>query len=350
MVDLEVQINMNIGNVKIKNRLVLAPLAGYTNTVYRKICHDLGAGLTYTEMISDKGLLYDNDKTWDLCFIDPNEHPTSLQLFGGNIEEITKAAILIDKKTNCDIIDINMGCPVKKDLKELKRNFVNYIEKMVRSIVDNVSKPVTCKIRLGWDHKTINHIEIAKACERGGASAICVHGRTKSDFYSGKVNLEAIKEVKENVNIPVIGNGDVKSIEDLENMLATGVDFVMIGRYFARFDESPSRKVKRNGTFMKEYWGEGSNRARNWQRYDMGGEAKNKLTFEEGVDSYIPYAGPLKDNVEVTVSKIKSTMCNCGSISIPEFHQKARLTMVSNVSIKEGGAHDVILKEYEAGN
>ena len=106
MVDLEVQINMNIGNVKIKNRLVLAPLAGYTNTVYRKICHDLGAGLTYTEMISDKGLLYDNDKTWDLCFIDQNEHPTSLQLFGGNIEEITKAAILIDKKTNCDIIDM----------------------------------------------------------------------------------------------------------------------------------------------------------------------------------------------------------------------------------------------------
>ena len=234
MVDLEVQINMNIGNVKIKNRLVLAPLAGYTNTVYRKICHDLGAGLTYTEMISDKGLLYDNDKTWDLCFIDPNEHPTSLQLFGGNIEEITKAAILIDKKTNCDIIDINMGCPVKKVLKSGSGSYllqdVNYIEKMVRSIVDNVSKPVTCKIRLGWDHKTINHIEIAKACERGGASAICVHGRTKSDFYSGKVNLEAIKEVKENVNIPVIGNGDVKSIEDLENMLATGVDFVMIGR------------------------------------------------------------------------------------------------------------------------
>lgn len=234
MVDLEVQINMNIGNVKIKNKLVLAPLAGYTNTVYRKICHDLGAGLTYTEMISDKGLLYDNDKTWDLCFIDQNEHPTSLQLFGGNIEEITKAAILIDKKTNCDIIDINMGCPVKKVLKSGSGSYllqdVNYIEKMVRSIVDNVSKPVTCKIRLGWDHKTINHIEIAKACERGGASAICVHGRTKSDFYSGKVNLEAIKEVKENVNIPVIGNGDVKSIEDLENMLATGVDFVMIGR------------------------------------------------------------------------------------------------------------------------
>jgi IMP dehydrogenase len=128
-----------------------------------------------------------------------------------------------------------------------------------------------------------------------------------------------------------------------------GADFVMMGRYFARFDESPTRIVKRNGTFMKEYWGEGSNRARNWQRYDMGGEAKNKLTFEEGVDSYIPYAGPLKDNVAITIAKVKSTMCNCGSITIKELHEKARLVMVSNVSIKEGGAHDVVLKEFEPG-
>ena len=121
----------------------------------------------------------------------------------------------------------------------------------------------------------------------------------------------------------------------------------MMGRYFARFDESPTRKVKINGNFVKEYWGEGSNRARNWQRYDMGGEAKNKLTFEEGVDSYIPYAGPLKDNVHLTISKIKSTMCNCGSITIKELHEKARFTLVSNVSIKEGKAHDVILKDIQ---
>ena len=124
----------------------------------------------------------------------------------------------------------------------------------------------------------------------------------------------------------------------------------MMGRYFARFDESPTRIIKRNGTFLKEYWGEGSNRARNWQRYDMGGVAKNKLAFEEGVDSYIPYAGPLKENVAITVNKIKSTMCNCGSISIEEFHDKAVLTLVSNVSIIEGGSHDVILKEIESNN
>ena len=121
----------------------------------------------------------------------------------------------------------------------------------------------------------------------------------------------------------------------------------MMGRYFARFDESPTRKLKIKGNFVKEYWGEGSNRARNWQRYDLGGVAKNKLTFEEGVDSYIPYAGSLKENVNVTISKVKSTMCNCGSITIPEFHEKARLTKVSAVSITEGGAHDVILKEVE---
>lgn len=225
---------MKIGNVEIKNKLVLAPLAGYTNQVYRQICHNLGAGLTYTEMISDKGLLYENDKTWNLCKIDEEERPVSLQLFGGNIEELVKAAKLIDEKSNCDIIDINMGCPVKKVLKSGSGSYllrdVEYLEKMVKSIVENVSKPVTVKIRIGWDHQFINHIEIAKAIERAGASAICVHGRTKSDFYGGKVNLQAIKEVKENVSIPVIGNGDVKTVEDLQNMLDTGVDFVMIGR------------------------------------------------------------------------------------------------------------------------
>ena len=234
MVDLEVLINMKIGNIELKNKLILAPLAGYTNHVYRKICYDMGAALTYTEMISDKGLLYENDKTWDLCYISEDERPVSLQLFGGNIEEITKAAKLIDQRCNCDIIDINMGCPVKKVLKSGSGSYLikdtKYLEDMVRSVVNNVSKPVTVKVRIGWDHSTINHVEIAKAAERGGASAICVHGRTKSDFYSGKVNLQAIKEVKENVKIPVIGNGDIKTIEDLQNMLDTGVDFVMIGR------------------------------------------------------------------------------------------------------------------------
>lgn len=225
---------MFIGNVEIKGKLVLAPLAGYTNKVFRKICHNMGASLTYTEMISDKGLLYENDKTWHLCDIDDSEHPTSLQLFGGNIEEITKAAKLIDERSSCDIIDINMGCPVKKVLKSGSGSYllkdVNYLEQMVKSVVENVRKPVTVKIRIGWDHNSLNYIEVAQAIERAGAKAICVHGRTKSDFYSGKIDLEAIKKIKESVSIPVIGNGEVKTITDLNNMLATGVDLVMIGR------------------------------------------------------------------------------------------------------------------------
>ena len=122
-----------------------------------------------------------------------------------------------------------------------------------------------------------------------------------------------------------------------------GADFVMLGRYFSRFDESPTNKVKINGQYMKEYWGEGSARARNWQRYDLGGD--KKLSFEEGVDSYVPYAGPLKDNVAISLAKVKSTMCNCGALSIPELQAKAKLTLVSATSIVEGGAHDVVLKD-----
>ena len=125
--------------------------------------------------------------------------------------------------------------------------------------------------------------------------------------------------------------------------LAMGADFIMLGRYFARFDESPTSVLNINGNYVKEYWGEGSNRARNWQRYDLGGD--KKLSFEEGVDSYVPYAGSLKDNVGLTLSKVRSTMCNCGALSIPELQEKAKLTVVSSTSIVEGGAHDVLLKD-----
>jgi len=125
-----------------------------------------------------------------------------------------------------------------------------------------------------------------------------------------------------------------------------GADFIMLGRYFARFDESPSNKLNISGNYVKEYWGEGSNRARNWQRYDMGGD--NKLSFEEGVDSYVPYAGSLKDNVTLSLNKVKSTMCNCGVLSIPELQEKGKITLVSATSIVEGGAHDVILKDTSA--
>ena len=148
------------------------------------------------------------------------------------------------------------------------------------------------------------------------------------------------------VYVPICADGGIVQDYHVTLALAMGCDFCMLGRYFARFDESPSSKVLVNGSYMKEYWGEGSARARNWQRYDLGGD--KKLSFEEGVDSYVPYAGRLRDNIALTLSKVKSTMCNCGALTIEELQQKARLTLVSSVSIVEGGAHDVVLKDQRS--
>lgn len=182
-----------------------------------------------------------------------------------------------------------------------------------------------------------------------GGGAICITRETKG---IGRGQATAVIEVSKardeyfeetGIYIPLCSDGGIVQDYHVTLALAMGCDFCMLGRYFARFDESPSNKVLVNGSYMKEYWGEGSARARNWQRYDMGGDAK--LSFEEGVDSYVPYAGRLQDNVALTLSKVKSTMCNCGALSIPELQQKARLTLVSSVSIVEGGAHDVLLKD-----
>ena len=184
-----------------------------------------------------------------------------------------------------------------------------------------------------------------------GGGSICITRETKG---IGRGQASALIDVidarnkyfeETGVYIPVCSDGGIVHDHHITIALALGADFVMMGRYFARFDESPTRVVKINNNYVKEYWGEGSNRARNWQRYDMGGA--KKLSFEEGVDSYIPYAGSLKENLDITVAKIKSTMCNCGAITIPELHEKARLTLVSSVSIEEGSAHDVILKEID---
>ena len=145
------------------------------------------------------------------------------------------------------------------------------------------------------------------------------------------------------IYIPICSDGGIVHDYHVTLALAMGADFVMLGRYFARFDESPTNRVKIKGNYLKEYWGEGSSRARNWQRYDMGGE--KKLSFEEGVDSYVPYAGSLKDNVKVTLDKVRSTMCNCGALTIDELHKNAKLTLVSSTSIVEGSSHDVIVKD-----
>jgi len=181
-----------------------------------------------------------------------------------------------------------------------------------------------------------------------GGGSICITRETKG---IGRGQATALIEVckardeyfeETGVYIPVCSDGGIVHDYHITLALAMGADFVMLGRYFSRFDESPTQKVKINGSYMKEYWGEGSNRARNWQRYDLGGD--KKLSFEEGVDSFVPYAGALKDGVAITTYKIRSTMCNCGSLSIPEFQQKARLTLVSSTSIVEGGSHDVLVR------
>lgn len=183
-----------------------------------------------------------------------------------------------------------------------------------------------------------------------GGGSICITRETKG---IGRGQATAVIEVAKARDewfeetgeyIPICSDGGIVYDHHISLALAMGSDFVMLGRYFARFDESPSNRVVVNGSYMKEYWGEGSARARNWQRYDLGGEKKG-MTFEEGVDSYVPYAGPLKDNVDITLSKIKSTMCNCGALTIPELQEKAKLTVVSSTSIVEGGAHDVVLRD-----
>jgi len=171
-----------------------------------------------------------------------------------------------------------------------------------------------------------------KGIGRGQATALIEVAKARDEYFE-----------KTGIYVPICSDGGIVYDHHITLALAMGADFLMLGRYFSRFDESPTNKVNINGNYMKEYWGEGSNRARNWQRYDLGGA--QKLSFEEGVDSYVPYAGSLKDNVNLTLSKVKSTMCNCGALSIPELQKNAKLTLVSSTSIIEGGAHDVILKD-----
>lgn len=226
---------MKIGNIELKNKIVIAPLAGYTDRSYRKICKEAGCSLVYTEMISAKGLLYENDKTWDLTKTTKFDHPIALQLFGGEASDLEEAAKRVDERCDIDIIDINMGCPVKKVLKSNSGSALlsdpKKVYEIVKRVVSVTNKPVTVKIRAGLDKDNINCVEIAKAIEMAGAKMIAIHGRTKNDFFKGSVNLDYIKMVKDAVNIPVVGNGDIKSIDDAIKMFEyTGCDGIMIGR------------------------------------------------------------------------------------------------------------------------
>ena len=225
-----------IGNISIENQVVLAPMAGVCNSAFRRICKEMGCGLIYAEMVSDKAITFQNQKTLDMLSMTDMERPLVQQIFGSDKDSFVEAARYIYENMHPDIIDINMGCPVPKVALRAQAGSAllkdpEKVYDIVKAVVDAVPIPVTVKIRSGWDSSHINAVEIAKIVESAGACAICVHPRTRSQGYSGKADWSIIKSVKECVHIPVIGNGDIRTPMDAKRMLLeTGCDAVMIGR------------------------------------------------------------------------------------------------------------------------
>ncbi|QHT63684.1 tRNA dihydrouridine synthase DusB [Paenibacillus lycopersici] len=226
---------LKIGNIELKNRVVLAPMAGVCNPAFRLIAKEFGTGLVCAEMVSDKAILHGNKRTMEMLYVDEREKPLSLQIFGGDRKSLVEAAKVVDQQTNADIIDINMGCPVPKVTKcDAGARWLldpNKIYEMVSAVVEAVEKPVTVKMRIGWDSEHVFAVENAQAVERAGGKAVSVHGRTREQLYTGTANWDIIRDVKQAVTIPVIGNGDVFTPEDAQKLLEhTGCDGVMIGR------------------------------------------------------------------------------------------------------------------------
>ena len=224
-----------LGNVEIPNQVVVAPMAGVTNSAFRVICKRFGAGYVVCEMISDRGIMYHNQRTLNMMDVDPEEHPMGIQIFGGTKETLVEAAKYVDQHTAADVIDINMGCPVNKVVKtDAGARWLldpNKVYEMVSYVTDAVKKPVTVKMRTGWDDKHILAVENALAAERAGASAIAMHGRTRKQMYTGQADWNILKEVASQLKIPFMANGDVKTPEDAKKILdMTGATAAMIGR------------------------------------------------------------------------------------------------------------------------
>ena len=267
-----------IKDIEIKNRIVFAPMAGVSNISYRQIIKEMGAGLIYSEMISTLGIKYNGKKTIDLINFEETERPISIQIFGSDIESFVNAAKYIEENFHPDIIDINMGCPVPKVAIKSQAGSAllkdpDKIYEIVKNVVENTNTPITVKIRSGWDEKNINAVEVAKKIEKAGASAVAIHARTRSQGYSGKANWNIIKEVKANVNIPVIGNGDITTIYEAEKMLKeTKCDAIMIGR-----------ATLGNPWFIKEC-----------VEYIENGKIINKPTDKEKIDMILHHYNLLK--------------------------------------------------------
>ncbi|MCR8745797.1 tRNA dihydrouridine synthase DusB [Romboutsia lituseburensis] len=225
---------MKIGNLELENKVFLSPMAGVTDLPFRLICKEQNCGMLYTEMINAKALCYDDENTKKMLKIEEAEHPVAVQIFGSDPEFMGRAAEIMNEYPN-EILDINMGCPAPKVIKNgdgsaLMKN-PKLAEEVLKVVVKNSKKPVTLKIRKGWDDNSINAVEIAKIAEASGISALAIHGRTREQYYSGKADWNIIAEIKNNIGIPVIGNGDVFSVEDARNMLdKTNCDAIMIGR------------------------------------------------------------------------------------------------------------------------
>ena len=280
-------------------------------------------------------------------YAEHKEHPLALQddkkryLVGAGINSrdyAERIPALVEAGADVLCIDSSEGYSVwqKKVIDYVRANYGNTIKIGAGNVVDRdgfrfLAESGADFVKVGIGGGSICITRETKGIGRGQATAVIEVCRARDEYFR-----------ETGIYVPVCSDGGIVHDHHITLALAMGADFVMLGRYFARFDESPSDKVNVNGTLMKEYWGEGSNRARNWQRYDLGGS--KKLSFEEGVDSYVPYAGKLSDNVQQTLAKVRSTMCNCGALTIRELQEKARLTLVSSVSIVEGGAHDVVLK------